>query len=610
MVRATRSSTIGGTGSGGSPINGQAGVGHASNLFSEVENVVKLHSRKKWRKEGRELLGKIQTLRKTLADTSTTKLVNKCTEVIEIVKKRWAEVLRENPQERSSGARQVRTRSAASFIRNVEAAIWHKFDEEAKRRGLCCGRKQETFTEKRCSHEGTNNVNCLIRDGVYHEKEDSLLVYCPTHFRQNVGPRNTQGWREVFVRDEKQPKLETCSKCAVQYHPTCTHFKPQSREPLPKMCSKCAGWENHVDLNLLDDTSLSKYMTRYVRHASGKIPITIKELYVGRKKTGDWTEEEKEKNRDLYEDIKGISYRYRIIGAFQHVAEKLILMALFSVQEYGVSNPSKPKNGQVCLEYFDTNHQYQQKKAGNDQERTNVYSYILLAYFQYAASLGYSEVHIWACPPFEGQNYMFLGRSEIQLPTTVEQLHAWYMNMSKKSKLLVEMDTHKEDDLKNVIGDKSDIRSIRQRLYYEGGRFMNELAQKSIGADEQKFKKKVGDILQRQSYELCFFKIKRPAKPQMKKESKIPSTLFSCRQSFALWQKREQYDWTTPQKANYFTKKLIWDIFTNMKEMAEKEIQRKGDKAHGSAHLRVSLYQSFMLLYSLIRLPPAHIFPL
>ncbi len=58
--------------------------------------------------------------------------------------------------------------------------------------------------------------------------------------------------------------------------------------------------------------------------------------------------------------------------------------------------------------------------------RTAVYREILLSYLQYARGLGYSTVHIWACPPSEGKDYIFHVHPQHQKTPTPTRLHEWY----------------------------------------------------------------------------------------------------------------------------------------------------------------------------------------
>lgn len=66
------------------------------------------------------------------------------------------------------------------------------------------------------------------------------------------------------------------------------------------------------------------------------------------------------------------------------------------------------------------------------QLRTDVYHEILLGYLHYANQLGYTMAHIWACPPSEGDDYIFHCHPPEQKIPKPKRLQDWYKKMLDK----------------------------------------------------------------------------------------------------------------------------------------------------------------------------------
>ena len=56
----------------------------------------------------------------------------------------------------------------------------------------------------------------------------------------------------------------------------------------------------------------------------------------------------------------------------------------------------------MYIAYLDSAHFFRPRHF-----RTSVYHEILLGYLDYMKKLGYTLAHIWACPPSEGDDYIF-----------------------------------------------------------------------------------------------------------------------------------------------------------------------------------------------------------
>ena len=65
---------------------------------------------------------------------------------------------------------------------------------------------------------------------------------------------------------------------------------------------------------------------------------------------------------------------------------------------------------------------------------TQVYHEIILGYLDYVKQRGYVYAHIWACPPHEGDDYIFHCHPENQKTPKPKRLQEWYKTILDKGK--------------------------------------------------------------------------------------------------------------------------------------------------------------------------------
>ena len=94
-------------------------------------------------------------------------------------------------------------------------------------------------------------------------------------------------------------------------------------------------------------------------------------------------------------------YRARALFAFEEIDGVDVCFFGMHVQEYG-SECKSPNTRRVYIAYLDSCHFFRPRHF-----RTSVYHEILLGYLDYMKKLGYTLAHIWACPPSEGDDYIF-----------------------------------------------------------------------------------------------------------------------------------------------------------------------------------------------------------
>ena len=136
----------------------------------------------------------------------------------------------------------------------------------------------------------------------------------------------------------------------------------------------------------------------------------------------------KQKFVDTEEMQGSFPYRAKAIFAFEEINDVDVCFFGMHVQEYG-SECDAPNTRRVYIAYLDSVHFFEPRDF-----RTAVYHEILIGYLNYVKSLGYTMVHIWACPPSEGDDYIFHRHPPEQKIPRTKDLSKWYKGMLDKAK--------------------------------------------------------------------------------------------------------------------------------------------------------------------------------
>ena len=186
------------------------------------------------------------------------------------------------------------------------------------------------------------------------------------------------------------------------------------------------------------------------------------------------------KNRyvDTGEWPKQFPYKAKALFAWEEIDGVDVCFFGMHVQEYG-SESSPPNQRRVYLAYLDSVHFFRPK-----QLRTAVYHEILLGYLDYAKQLGYSMAHIWACPPSEGDDYIFHCHPPEQKIPKPKRLQDWYKKMLDKGlneKIVVDY----KDILKQANEDN--FKSPAELPYFEGDFWPNVIEKSLKELDIEKY---------------------------------------------------------------------------------------------------------------------------
>ena len=114
----------------------------------------------------------------------------------------------------------------------------------------------------------------------------------------------------------------------------------------------------------------------------------------------------------------------------------------------------------MYISYLDSVHYFRPK-----QKRTALYFEILLGYLEYVKQLGFVYAHIWACPPSEGDDYIFHCHPPEQRVPKPKRLQEWYKTM-----LEIAIQQRVVVDYKDVLKDcnESGITKASDIPYFEG----------------------------------------------------------------------------------------------------------------------------------------------
>ena len=121
------------------------------------------------------------------------------------------------------------------------------------------------------------------------------------------------------------------------------------------------------------------------------------------------------------------TFRCKCIVVFQNIDGVDVILFGMYVFEHDENNPA-PNKKIVYLSYLDSVHFMKPREI-----RTFVYHEILISYLDYVRNKGFETVHIWACPPMKGDDYILYAKPETQKTPKEDRLRQWYYTMLKEA---------------------------------------------------------------------------------------------------------------------------------------------------------------------------------
>ncbi|XP_069355326.1 CREB-binding protein isoform X5 [Maniola hyperantus] len=377
--------------------------------------------------------------------------------------------------------------------------------------GYCCGRKYTFNPQVLCCY---GKQLCTIpRDAKYFSYQNSLKAYgvvsdrytfCQKCFNDIQGDTVTLGddplqsqtaikkdqFKEMKNDHLEQEPFVVCMDCGRKQHQICVLHLDQIW-PLGFCCDNCLKKkgakrkDNKFSAKKLPTSKLGIYIETRVNNFLKKKEAGAGEVHIRVVASSDKMVEVKPGMRSRFvesgELCAEFPYRAKALFAFEEVDGTDICFFGMHVQEYGSESPS-PNTRRVYIAYLDSVHFFQPR-----QYRTAVYHEILLGYLDYAKQLGYTMAHIWACPPSEGDDYIFHCHPPEQKIPKPKRLQEWYKKMLDKG-IIERIILDYKDILKQAIEDN--ILSAAELPYFEGDFWPNVLEESIKELDQEEEEKR------------------------------------------------------------------------------------------------------------------------
>ncbi|KAK1881675.1 Histone acetyltransferase p300, partial [Dissostichus eleginoides] len=344
--------------------------------------------------------------------------------------------------------------------------------------GYCCGRKLEFSPQTLCCY---GKQLCTIpRDAAYFSYQNRYH-FCEKCFNEiqgdtvSLGDDPTQPQTSINKEQFEKKKNDTldpellveCLDCGRRMHQICV-LHHETIWPSGFVCDGClkktnkTRKENKYSAKRLPQTKLGShlenrvndYLKRHCYTEAGEVHIRV--VHVS-DKVVEVKPGMKSRFVDSGEMSESFPYRTKALFAFEDIDGIDVCFFGMHVQEYGSD----------CPQPNQSIHFFQPRGL-----RTAVYHEVLIGYLEYVRKLGYTTGHIWACPPSEGDDYIFHCHPADQKIPKPKRLQEWYKKMLDKS--VAERIVH---DYKDVFKQATEDRltSANELPYFEGDFWPNVL---------------------------------------------------------------------------------------------------------------------------------------
>ncbi|KAF7204814.1 histone acetyltransferase p300 isoform X1 [Nothobranchius furzeri] len=396
-----------------------------------------------------------------------------------------------------------KTSRVYKFCSKLAEVFEQEIDPVMQSLGYCCGRKLEFSPQTLCCY---GKQLCTIpRDAVYFSYQNRYH-YCEKCFNEiqgeniSLGDDPTQPQTSINKDQFEKKKNDTldpelfveCKDCGRRMHQICI-LHNETIWPSGFACDSClkktnkTRKENKYSAKRLPQTRLGSFLETRVNDFLKRQALPDSgEVFIRVVHVSDKVVEVKPGMKSRFVDSGEMSesfpYRTKALFAFEDIDGVDVCFFGMHVQEYGSDCP-QPNQRRVYISYLDSVHFFRPRSL-----RTAVYHEILIGYLEYAKKLGYTTGHIWACPPSEGDDYIFHCHPADQKIPKPKRLQEWYKKMLDKA--VAERIVHDYKDIfKQATEDR--LTSAKELPYFEGDFWPNVLEEsiKELEQEEEERKR-------------------------------------------------------------------------------------------------------------------------
>ncbi|TRY57738.1 hypothetical protein DNTS_012296 [Danionella cerebrum] len=431
-----------------------------------------------------------------------------------------------------------KTSRVYKYCSKLAEVFEQEIDPVMQEMGYCCGRKLEFSPQTLCCY---GKQLCTIpRDAAYFSYQNRYH-FCEKCFNEiqgenvSLGDDPTQPQTSINKDQFQRKKNDTldpellmeCGDCGRKMHQICV-LHNETIWPSGFICNGClkksnaTRKENKYAAKRLPQTKLGYYLETRVneflkRQSHPEVgEVTIRVVHVS-DKVVEVKPGMKSRFVDSGEMSESFPYRTKALFAFEEIDGTDVCFFGMHVQEYGSDCPP-PNQRRVYISYLDSVHFFQPRHL-----RTGVYHEILIGYLEYVKKMGFVTGHIWACPPSEGDDYIFHCHPSDQKIPKPKRLQEWYKKMLDKA--VAERIVHDYKDIfKQATEDR--LTSAKELPYFEGDFWPNVLEEsiKELEQEEEERKREENNTSS-ESIDATSGDSKNAKKKNNKKTSKNKSSL-------------------------------------------------------------------------------------